>query len=227
LTRRVDAVPADLLALLLALALAAALLLLRPDPAAAQRAPHYEVTGFRDVRFGMRQFEVRQVAGNSFGVDDDRMTLTGDPVGGASKLIVHVQNLEPGLGEGRVEYLFGHEHQRLFQVNVVWGLDTNPQFDNLAMLEGALRLQRYFLDFTWQSRSAQTGVLLGERAIRLFSGVDARRRSVSLTIEDVLYEPVSGNIRMVPDASVPTILTVSYRGEGREGDVDRIGRDEF
>src|SRR5262249_60867988 len=73
----------------------------------------------------MRQFEVRQVAGNSFGVDDDRMTLTGDPLGGASKLIVHVQNLEPGLGEGRVEDLFGHEHQRLFQVNVVWGSTPN------------------------------------------------------------------------------------------------------
>ena len=150
-----------------------------------------------------------------------------DALSGASKLIVHVQDLEPGLGEGRVEYLIGYRHQRLFQVNVVWGLDTNPQFDNLAMLEGALRLQRYFLGFTWQSRSAPSGVLLGDRAIRLFGGVDARKRAVALTIEDVLYEQDGGNIRMVPEASVPTILTVSYRDESREGGVDRISRDEF
>ena len=226
MARSIAGVPAHLLVLLLALALALAAAL-RPEFAAAQRGPRYDVTGFRDARFGMTEFEVRQVARKSFGVDDDRMTLTGDRVSGASKLIVHVQDLEPGLGEGRVEYLFGYEHQRLFQVNVVWGLDTNPQFDNLAMLEGALRLQRYFLGFTWQSRSAQSGVLLGDRAIRLFSGVDTRKRSVSLTIEDVLYEPVSGNIRMVPETSVPTILTVSYMDDSREGDVDRITRTEF
>jgi hypothetical protein len=221
MARRVAAVPAGLLALVVALAL------LRPDVAAAQRLPRYEVTGFREARFGMTEFEVRHVARKSFGVDDDRMTLAGDPVSGASKLIVHVQDLEPGLGEGRVEYLFGYEHQRLFQVNVVWGLDTNPQFDNLAMLEGALRLQRYFLGFTWRSRSAQTGALLGDRAIRLFSGVDAGNRTVTLTIEDVLYERVSGNIRLVPEASVPTVLTVSYMDESRAGDVDRIDRGEF
>jgi len=219
MARSIAGVPAHLLALALAVAL------VRPDSAAAQRGPRYDVTGFREARFGMTEFEVRQVARKSFGLDDDRMTLTGDRVTGASKLIVHVQDLEPGLGEGRVEYLFGY--QRLFQVNVVWGLDTNPQFDNLAMLEGALRLQRYFLGFTWQSRSAQSGVLLGDRAIRLFGGVDTRKRSVSLTIEDVLYEPVSGNIRMVPETSVPTILTVSYVDDGQEGDVDRITRSEF
>jgi hypothetical protein len=225
MTRRVATVPAGLLALLLALALAAALL--RPEIAAAQRAPRYEVTGFRDARFGMTELEVRELARKSFGVDDGRMTLTGDKVSGATKLIVHVEDLEPGLGEGRVEYLFGYEHQRLYQVNVVWGRDTNPQFDNLAMLEGALRLQRYFLGFAWESRSAPSGALLGDRAIRLFGGVDARKRTVSLTIEDVLYEPVFGNIRMVPEVSVPTILTVSYMDENREGDVDRITRSEF
>jgi hypothetical protein len=32
---------------------------------------------------------------------------------------------------------------------------------------------------------------------------------------------------MVPEASVPTILTVSYMDESREGDVDRITRGEF
>jgi hypothetical protein len=215
------AAPAGLLVLVLAAAL------LRPDTAAGQRPPRYEVTGFREAQFGMTEFEVRNVARKTFGVDDGRMTLTGDPVSGATKLIVHVQELEPGLGEGRVEYLFGYEHQRLFQVNVVWGLDINPQFDNLAMLEGALRLQRYFLGFTWRSRSAQTGVLLGDRAIRLFDGVDAGNRTVTLTIEDVRYERVSDNIRLVPEASVPTILTVSYMDEGRAGDVDQIDRGEF
>lgn len=211
---------------LLVLVLAA--LLLRPESAAAQGGlPRYEVAGFRDARFGMTEFEVRQRARASFGIDDDRMTLTADPVSRAARLIVHVQDLEPGLGEGRVEYLFGYTHHRLFQVNVVWGLDTNPPLSNDAALAGALRLQRYFLGLTWAIRSVQTGILLDDRAILLFSGVDGRNRAVTVTLENARYERVFGNIRLVPEASVPTILTVSYMDGGRAGDVDRIDRGEF
>jgi hypothetical protein len=223
MARRVAVVLARLLVPILA-----ASLLLRPGLAAAEGAlPRYDVAGFRDARFGMAEPEVRQSARTTFGVDDDRMTPTADPVSGAAKLIVHVQDLEPGLGEGRVEYLFGHAHHRLFQVDVVWGLDTNPPLSNYALLAGALRLQRYFLGFGWALRSVQTGILLDERAILLFSGVDGRNRAVTVTLENVRYERVSGNIRLVPEASVPTILTVSYRDEGRAGDVDRITRGEF
>ncbi len=202
--------------------------LLRPDIAAAQGAlPRYEVTGFRAARFGMTEFEVRQIVHKSLGVDDDRMTPVEDTSAGTTKLIVHVPMLEPGLGEGRVEYVFGHTRHELFQVNVIWGLDTNPPLSNLAMLTGALRLQRYFLGFSWAIRSVQTGILLDDRSILLFSGVDERDGAVSVVLEDVRYELVSGNIRLISEPSMPTMLTVSYMDQSHTDDLRRISRSAF
>jgi hypothetical protein len=209
-------------------ALVLAVVLLGPDPAAAQgMRPRYEVTGFREAHFGMTEFEVRQIARRSFGVGDAQMTQTKDPVTGTTKLIVHVLNLEPGLGEGRVEYTFGYEQHKLYRVDVIWGLDTNPLLSNFPLLAGALRLQRYFLlGYTWAMRSVQTGILLNERAILLFSGVDDRDRSVTVVIQDLLYEQIDLNLRLVPELAVPTRVTVTYLSEGSV-DIDRITRNEF
>src|SRR6266849_6595811 len=97
-----------------------AALLVRPDVMMAQGAK-YEVTGFRGARFGMTESEIRGIARNSFGAKDDEMTVRVNATDGTTKLIVHVPMLEPGLGEGRVEYLFGYRSHKLIQVNVVWG----------------------------------------------------------------------------------------------------------
>src|SRR5215471_5795112 len=103
-----------LLLILVLLALAAALL--RPDATSAQGAlPRYEVTGFREARFGMRELEVREVAHQSFGIDEDWMTLVTDETAGTTRLIVHVPMLERDVGAGRVEYLFSNAEHRLFQ----------------------------------------------------------------------------------------------------------------
>ena len=210
----------------LLLLLAAALL--RPDAAAAQGAPpRYEVTGFREARFGMSEPEVREIAQRSLGVDNDRMTLVEDETAGTTRLIVHVKVLERGVGESRIEYLFGNAEHRLFQVNVVWGLDTNPLPSNLAMLTEAVRLQRHFLGFTWAIRSVQTGIPLDDRAILLFDGVDDRHGAVSVVLENVRYEFVAGNIRLMPEPSVPSTLTVSYVDQRRVTDLGSLTRRAF
>jgi hypothetical protein len=215
-----------LLLVLVLLALVAALL--RPDAAAAQGAlPRYEVTGFRAARFGMREPEVREIAHQSFGVDEDRMTLVTDETAGTTRLIVHVPMLERGVGAGRVEYLFGDAEHRLFQVNVVWGLDTNPLPSNLAMLTGAVRLQRHFLGFTWAIHTLQTGIPLDDRAILLFGGVDDRNGAVSVVLENVRYEFVAGNIRLMPEPAVPSTLTLSYVDQGRVADLRSLTRRTF
>ena len=226
--RRLAHVPPcwDPLLLVLVLLVLAAMLL-RPGAAAAQGAlPRYEVTGFREARFGMREPEVREIAHKSFGVDDDRMTLVKDETAATTRLIVHVPMLERGVGAGRVEYLFGSEH-RLFQVNVVWGLDTNPLPSNLAMLAGAVRLQRHFLGFTWAMRTLQTGIPLDDRAIMLFGGVDDRNGAVSVVLENVRYEFVAGDIRLMPEPSVPSTLTLSYVDQGRVTDLRSLTRRAF
>jgi hypothetical protein len=199
------------------------------DVAYAQYArAKYEVTGFRDARFGMTLDEVRPVARRAFNVVDGQMTQTTDPATGAIKLVVHAHNLEAGLGVGRVEYLFGYRQHALYQVNVVWGLDTNPQLDNSGMLAGAMRLQGYFLGFEWAVGTMRTAVPLDQRAVVLFSGADRNSGSVSVTAEDVSYRLVGGGmVRLLPEQSVPTIVTVTYTDQARVGDMRTISRRDF
>lgn len=193
----------------------------------AQEPPKYQVTGFRGARFGMTEAEVHQVARKAFGVDAGQMMLTTDPATGATKLIVHVHDLEPGLGVGRVEYLFGYRQHQLFQVNVVWGLDTNPQLDNGDMLAGAMRLKNYFLGFDWAYGTVQVGVPLDTRAVRLFGAVDRNNGAVTVVAENVRYGLLGGDVRLVPEVSVPTIVTVTYLDQTRADDMRTLTRKDF
>ncbi|HLH87388.1 MAG TPA: hypothetical protein VKX28_02940 [Xanthobacteraceae bacterium] len=198
-----------------------------PGAAQAQEPPKYQVTGFRGALFGMTEAQVRDVAKKAFRVDDGQMTLTTDPATSATKLIVHVHELEPGLGVGRVEYLFGYRQHQLFQVNVVWGLDTNPQLDNSRMLDAAMRLQGYFLGFSWAYGTVQIGIPLDERSVRLFGGADRNNGAVTVAVENVRYGLSGGNVRLVPEVSVPTIVTITYLDQTRAEDMRTISRKEF
>jgi hypothetical protein len=187
--------------------------------------PKYQITGFRDARFGMTLDEVRPVARKAFHVEDGQMTLTSDATTGATKLIVHVRGLEPVFGVGRVEYLFGYRQHGLFQVNVVWGLDTNPQLDNSGILAGAMRLQNYFLGFDWPYGMAQTAVPLDRRSVLLFNGADRSGGAVSVTVDDVSYRLIGGGmVRLLPEQSVPTMVTVTYQAPADDQRTIRQGQ---
>ena len=156
------------------------------------------------------------------------MTLSTNTIDGTTKLIVHVRTLESGLGEGRVEYLFGYKQRKLFQVNVVWGLDTNPPLNNIGMIAGAMRLQRYFLGFSWAKRSVRTGIPIDDRAILLFRGADGKNGAVSLVVERVPYElDRNGTVTLVPERSSATKLTVTYMDENSEADVRQVSLGDF
>ena len=201
--------------------------LMRPDASMAQAAK-YEVGGFRDARFGMTEPEVRASARNSFGAKDDEMTVTVNPTDGTTKLIVHVQMLEPGFGEGRVEYFFGYQSQKLIQINVAWGLDTNPPRNNSAMIAGAARLQRYFLGFTWARGSVRAGVPIDESSVLLFSGEDNKGGAVTVHIEGVRYDlGPNGVVRFYPERLFPPKLVVSYVADRGDTDVRSVGRGAF
>jgi hypothetical protein len=219
---------AGLLLCQIAALFALAVLLVRPDVSMAQAAARYDVTGFRDARFGMTEQEVRARARDSFDAKDDEMTVTVNPTDGTTKLIVHVAMLEPGLGEGRVEYFFGYKSQRLIQINVVWGLDTNPPHNNSAMIAGAARLQRYFLGFTWASRSVRAGVPIDDSTVLVFNGDDKRSGTVSVVLEGVRYDVgPNGVVRFYPERLSPPKLVVSYVADRNASDVRSVVRGAF
>jgi hypothetical protein len=213
---------------LASLLLLAVMATLRPHAAMAQaNLPPYEVTGFRDARFGMAEPEVREIAKKSFGIDDGDMTSSTDRISGASRLLVHVPALDRGFGEGMVEYLFGYRQHKLFQVNVVWGQDGNPQFNNAALIAAALRLQRHFLGFAWAEQSVRIGVPLDGRTVELFTAEDRKKGAVALVVENVRYERLTNTaVNLIPEHMKATRLTISYT-DLNGSDVREVGPGEF
>jgi len=101
-------------------ALVAGFLLLGLGLAArAQDLPKYEVTGFRDVRFGMTEAEVRAAVKKSFAAPDADIKTSTNPTEGTSLLVVRVGSLDPGPGPATLTYIFGNKSKKLIQVNVI------------------------------------------------------------------------------------------------------------
>jgi hypothetical protein len=188
--------------------------------------PRYKVTGFRETRFGMTELEVRNAAKVAFGVDDGDMTEGAISDDGITKLTIHVRAIDSSLGAGRIEYFFGYEQRRLFRIDVVWGLDANPNIG--GVVAGAARLQRYFLGFSWANQSVRTGVPLDSRAVLLFSGADGKNGAVSLVIEGIQYRlGPNGTVTLMPEPLSRPKLTISYTDEFNKPDVRNIVQGEF
>ena len=83
----------------------------------APKLPRYEVTGFRDVRFGMSEADVRAAATKTFGLKPSDMTLATNPIEGTAVLTVKVASLDPAPGPARIAYIFGHTSKKLIPVS--------------------------------------------------------------------------------------------------------------
>src|SRR5262245_54504165 len=90
------------------------------QPKQAQDQPKYEVTGFRDARFGMTEAEVRAAVKKSFAVKDADIKTTANPTEGTTLLVARVDSLDPGPGPANITYIFGNKSQKLNKAKVVW-----------------------------------------------------------------------------------------------------------
>src|SRR5438128_8666858 len=80
-----------------------------------QDQPSYEVTGFRDARFGMTETEVRAAVKKSFAVKDADIKTSANPTEGTTLLIVRVESLDPGPGPATITYIFGNKSKKLIR----------------------------------------------------------------------------------------------------------------
>ena len=78
----------------------------------AQEQPKYEVSGFRDARFGMTEAEVRAAVKKSFAVKDTDIKTGANPIEGTALLIVRVDSLDPGPGPATITYIFGNKSKK-------------------------------------------------------------------------------------------------------------------
>lgn len=211
-------------------ALVAGFLLLGLGLAAqAQDLPKYEVTGFRDLRFGMTEAEVRAAVKKSFAVSDTDIKTSTNPTEGTSLLVVRVDSLDPGPGPATLTYIFGNKSKKLIQVNVIWGEDApNHPTDANAIIGAGTRLERYFQGFSWRKDTTRVGVPVGENTVVLFAGEDERKGAVRLVADGIKYQlNREGNQTTSPDPKGSPKLVINYIADRDNPDIAKIEPGKF
>jgi hypothetical protein len=194
-----------------------------------QDQPRYEVTGFRDARFGMTDADVRAVVKKSFAVKDADIKTGANPTEGTTLLIARVDSLDPGPGPATVTYIFGNKSKKLIQVNVVWGEDApNNSSDANAIIGAGTRLERYFQGFSWRKDTTRVGVPVGENTVVLFAGEDEKKGAVRVVVDGIKYQMNrEGNQTNSPDPKGPPKLVINYIGDRENPDVAKIEPGKF
>jgi hypothetical protein len=197
--------------------------------ASAQELPTYEVTGFRDARFGMSEPEVRAVITKSFGVKAADIASAANPVEGTSVVTARVASLDPVPGPAQIAFIFGYSSKKLIQVNVIWGDDkAKDQTDPNALITAGTRLERYFAGFAWRKDTTRAGIPVGDNTVVLFSGEDEKKGAVRLIVDGVKYQmQKEGTQTTSPEPKGPPKLIINYIADRENPDIAKIDKGKF
>lgn len=198
-------------------------------PAQAPALPRYEVNGFRDVRFGMTEADVRAAASKAFGVKPADFASAANPVEGTTVLTAKVASLDPAPGPARIAFIFGHNSKKLIQVNVIWGEEAGAPLDTTAMIAAGTRLERYFAGFTWKKDTTRAGIPVGDNTVVLFSGEDEKKGAVRLIADGVKFQVQRENNQQTtsPEPKGPPKLIINYIADRDTPDIAKIEQGKF
>jgi hypothetical protein len=197
--------------------------------ASAQDLPKYEVTGFREARFGMSEQDIRALVTKTLGVKPADITSAANAVEGTNVLTVHVASLDPAPGPAQVAYIFGYSTKKLIQVNVIWDDEkSKDKTDANAMIAAGTRLERYFASFTWRKDTTRAGIPVGDNTVVLFAGEDEKKGAVRLIVDGVKYQMKrEGNETTSPEPKGPPKLIINYIADRDNPDVAKIDKGKF
>jgi hypothetical protein len=197
--------------------------------AVSQTAPAYEISGFRDVHFGMTESEVRAAATKAFALKPADITSAANPIEGTTVMTVKVATLDPAPGPAHIAYIFGYSSKKLIQVNVIWGEEAaKPAPDAAAMITAGTRLERYFAGFSWRKDTTRAGVPVGDNTVVLFSGEDEKKGAVRLIADGVKFQVQrEGNQTTSPEPKGPPKLIINYIADRENPDIAKIDPGKF
>lgn len=179
-------------------------------PAAPADKPLHDITGFRSARFGMNEDQVRAAAARDFKDHAALMQPARHPDPRYSLLVLPLPSLEPGPGAAGVTYIFAAREHKLVQVNVMWSTDKPGDADRARMSTAGMQLAEYFRALGWRPDAATMGVPLGPNGLVLFSGIDAHKAMVEVSVTGVSLRGRDGNV--IP-AEGPVKLRVAYMSD--------------
>jgi len=194
---------------------AAMLLALGPGAAHAQTAPAapagqalHEITGFRSARFGMNEDQVRAAVAHDFKDYAALLQPARHPDARYSLLVLPLPSLEPGPGAAGVTYIFAAAEHKLVQVNVLWSTSDKPgDAERTRMSAAGVQLADYFRALRWRPDAATMGVPLGPNGVVLFSGIDAHKAMVEVSLTGMSLRGADGKVAR---ADGPVKLRVAY-----------------
>jgi hypothetical protein len=99
-----------------------------------------------------------------------------------SLLVLPLPALEPGPGPAGVTYIFAAAEHKLVQVNVLWNTDKPGDADRARMTAAGVQLADYFRALRWRPDAATMGVPLGPNGLVMFSGIDAHKAMVEVSL---------------------------------------------
>jgi hypothetical protein len=195
----------------------------------AQELAKYEVTGFRDTRFGMNEADVRASITKTLGVKAADITSVTNPIEGTTVLTARVASLDPVPGPAQVAYIFGYGSKKLIQVNVIWGDEkAKDQTDASALVTAGTRLERYFAGFAWRKDTTRSGIPVGDNTVVLFSGEDEKKGALRLIVDGVKYQMQrEGNQTSSPEPKSPPKLIINYIADRENPDIAKIEKGKF
>lgn len=149
----------------------------------ASRGPA-KVDGFRSARFGMSEGAVRAAIATDFSIKPAALAssikIVENKVERTRILVARVPDLFQGAGLTEIGYVMGYQSKALIQVNLLWGTPLSPNVtaDDLAVVTA--NLMRYFASEGFAKDNVRRNVRIGNGAVLVFQGTDAKGRMVQL-----------------------------------------------
>jgi len=169
---------------------------------AGQDALH-EIKGFRSARFGMDEQQVRAAVAVDF-KEQGKLLQQANLPGGGRVLVLPLAQLAPGPGPAGVSYIFDGASGKLAQVNLQW---TAEAAERSKLAAAGAQLADSFRALKWRPNAATMGLPIGQQGVALFSGIDAHKAMVEVSLMGV---PVKGPVGEIPATNGLGKLRVAY-----------------
>lgn len=215
---------------------AAALLFMAQGPALSQKKDHptapagasnvvsaaqANVEGFRSVKFGMSEADVKAAIMKDFGVKADAIREQPNPGERTKVLVVKVPDLLPGGGAAEASYVIGYQSKKLIQVSISWSKAIDDKMTPEQLFSNSSVLRSHFVGEGFKPDTVATNMPING-GILMFRGSDAKDRTVMLILQGTLAQG-KDNQRIL----TPTALLLFYIADAKAPDVYRLPPGSF
>jgi hypothetical protein len=195
-----------------------------PVPAGASNviaAPKAEVEGFRSVKFGMSEVEVKTAIGKDFNIKGDKIREQSNPGERTKVLSIKVPDLLPGGGAAEVSYVIGYQTKKLIQVSISWSKATDEKMTPEQLFSNSSVLRAHFMAEGFKPDTIASNMPING-GILMFRGSDAKDRTTMLILQGTLAQGKDDQRILTP-----TALLLFYIADAKTPDIYKLPPGSF